>query len=581
MKLGPIFRISICFLLAWGGNQLLAQSPLDSVRQKIEKPIRQFDSTFLDKRRTIDSIRSRIHYTTDSAKKLSQRFTHLTDSLKPDLSKYNRKLDSIKGDLTRRIDSLQRLKLPSGQYTHLLDSIERAGPLKDVKQAEARLASLERKANEPVTKLNAEIGKIESKINQKLNLTNKEAGTDSSLPGSVNLPDAKDLPGIPSAGTSPDQMGVSPNKVGVNQAIPNLNLNLPQGTLPNSSNPLNGIIGLGNDNLTGNLGKETNELKDLTNAPQKELSQLKNAGELGQAEKEITRINQISSQAKGYSKDLKNLSEGNMDSVKQINQALEKKVMQNGEMKQFQSEVKGLDQYKTMAAKGNDPKALEQLAAEQAKQQAVNHFAGKEKELQSAMSQISKYKQKYSSLGSIHDIPKHARNTMHGKPVIERIMPGINLQVQKKSTVLIDFNPQIGYRFNGRLMAGGGWNERLGLYHYIHLTHKDRIFGPRTFVEFSFRKGFALRGEVETMNTFVPPLITNSPAADFTNRQWIWGVFGGIKKEYKLSKTIRGNIQMMYNFHDRFYKTSPYGDRLNVRMGFEFPMKKRVNKETK
>ena len=54
-------------------------------------------------------------------------------------------------------------------------------------------------------------------------------------------------------------------------------------------------------------------------------------------------------------------------------------------------------------------------------------------------------------------------------------------------------------------------------------------------------------------------------------------IFGGIKKEYNLSKKIRGNIQMMYNFHDRFYKTSPYADRLNVRMGLEFPMKKKIS----
>ena len=94
-------------------------------------------------------------------------------------------------------------------------------------------------------------------------------------------------------------------------------------------------------------------------------------------------------------------------------------------------------------------------------------------------------------------------------------------------------------------------------------------------------KGIALRGEVESMNTFVPPLITSNTAADPNNRQWVWGMFGGIKKEYQLSKTIRGNIQMMYNFHDRFYKTSPYADRLNVRMGFEFPMKKKAKQESK
>jgi hypothetical protein len=481
-------------------------------------------------------------------------------------------LASIKGKLTCRIDSLQRLKLPSGQYTHLLDSIEKAGPLKDVKQAEAKLASLEQKINAPVTKLNTEINKLESKINQKLKLLNKEVGAGANLPENIKLPN---IQGQGISHNLPDNNLNLPSGSIPNTNLPNTNLNLPSGSLPNVTNPLSGINGLENNNLAGDLGKETSELKNITNVPQKELSQLKSNSELGKAEKELGQVNQIGRQAKGYSKDIQKVSKGNLDSLT-VTKTLENKAMQMGPMKPFQAEAGTISQYKAMAAKGNDPKAMEKLAMEQAQKQAVNHFAGKEKELQNAMSQISKYKQKYSSLSSIHDIPRHARNTMHGKPLIERLVPGANLQVQKKSTVLIDFNPQIGYCFNGRLTVGAGWSERIGFYHYIHVIHKDRIFGPRTFAEFSFRKGFALRGEVETMNTFVPPLITNSAAVDPTNRQWVWGVFGGIKKEYKLSKTIRGNIQMMYNFHDRFYKTSPYADRLNVRMGFEFPMKKKA-----
>ena len=550
----------------------MAQSHGDSTGQKIDQPIRRFDSTFLDKKRTVDSIQSRIQKKIDSVGKLSQRFGHLTDSLKPDLSKYNRKLDSIKRKLTHCIDSLQRLKLPSGQYTHLLDSIEKAGPLKDVKQAEVKLALLEQKINAPVTKLNSEINKLESKINQKLKLLTKEEGAGANVPENVKLPS------IQGQGISPNLPNNNlnlPSGSIPNTNLPNTNLNLPSGSLPNVTNPLSGINALENNNLAGDLGKETSELKNLTSAHQRELSQLKNAGELGKASKELGQVTQITQQAKGYKKDLKNLSKGNLDSVSQL-QTLQKKAMEIGDMKELQGEMRQVDQYKSMIAKGNDPKAMENLAKGEVQKEAANHFAGKEKELQDAMSQISKYKQKYSSLSSIHDIPKHARNTMHGKPLIERLVSGANLQVQKKSAVLIDFNPQAGYRFNGRLTVGAGWNERLGFYHYIHVTHKDRIYGPRTFAEFKFKKGFALRGEVETMNTLVPPLIVSSTPADPSTRQWVWGIFGGIKKEYNLSKSIRGNIQMMYNFHDRFFKTSPYADRLNVRMGFEFPMKKKA-----
>ncbi len=563
----PILRITVCFLLAFGGSPLLAQSRLDSVQQKIDRRIQRFDSAFFNKKQTIDSIQSRIDNKIDSVGKRPQQFTNVSNILNPDISKYNRKLDSVKRRLTHRIDSLQRLSLPTSQYTHLLDSIEKAGPLKDVRQADARLASLERKANEPFTKLNAAVSRIEGKISQRLNDLNTEAGEGAHLPGNANLPNeaASAKVGLPDLKVP----GISP--VG----LPNTNLNLPSGSLPNVTNPLDGINGLENNNLTKDLGKETNELKKITNALQKELNELKSTGELGQAEKKLGQVHQIERKAKGYSKDIRKVSKGKLDSLT-VTKTLENKAMQMGPMNPFQAEAGTISQYKSMVAKGNDPKAVEKLAMEQAQKQAVNHFAGKEKELQSAMSQISKYKQKYSSLSSIHDIPKHARNTMHGKPLIERLVPGANLQVQKKSTVLIDFNPQVGYRFNGRLTVGAGWNERIGFYHYTHLIHKERVFGPRTFAEFSFRKGFALRGDVETMNTFVPPLITNSAVVDPTNRQWVWGIFGGIKKEYKLSKTIRGNIQMMYNFHDRFYKTSPYADRLNVRMGFEFPMKKKA-----
>ena len=586
-----ILQISIFFLLALGYNAALAQFNRDSIQHKIGQSFQRIDSVF-------DSTQSLIRNKIDSLGKLSQKFTHASDILRSDVSNYNRELDSIKGHLAHRIDSLTKLSLPTGQYTQMLDSIQRAGPFKDLKQAEAKLASLQSKINQPIGKFNGEVNKLGTKLNKKLNLINKEGGSEIYLPGNVKVPSLNTVMpsgvGLPTGNLSIPSgqlglpaingQGINPNLPNLNLpsgSIPNTNLNLPAGSLPNSTNPLNGINGLENSNLTGNLGKETNELKNISNDPQKELSELKNTGELGQAEKELGQVNQITSQAKGYSKDLKNLSKGNVDSVKQLPQALEKKALQMGDMKQFQGEVKPVDQYKALAGKANDQEAVKSLASEQVRKEAVNHFAGKEKELLNAMAQISKYKEKYASLSSIKDIPKHARNTMHGKPFIERVVSGINLQVQKRSTVLIDFNPQVGYRFNGRLTAGAGWNERLGFHHYARLTRKDRIYGPRTFTEFNFGKSLALRGEVEAMSTVVPPLITNSTPTDPSSRQWVWGIFGGIKKEYHLSKTIRGNIQMLYNFHDRFYKTSPYGDRLIVRMGFEFPMKKKAKRESK
>jgi hypothetical protein len=320
--------------------------------------------------------------------------TQVPDSIKLQLLTYNRKLDSIRGKLTHRIDSLGKLHLPTAQYQHTLDSLQGAGPLKDVRQAESSLASLERKINQPQAKLSAEIQQLENKVSQKINGLEKQ----STLPGSSAIPTTQ-IPGI---------SGASPG--------------LP--TLPGGSNPLGQINTLENGGLGSELKEVSNaegSLNKISSEPQQELNQLKNSGGLGEAGKEISEVDKVSAQAKGYSQDVQNISKGNMNEVKQLPQTLENKAMQMGEMKDFQSEVKVVDQYKGMA--GGDPKAAEKLAMQQLQQQAVNHFAGREKELQSAMSQVGKYKQKYHNLSSIKNIPRHARNEMHGKPLIERLHP--------------------------------------------------------------------------------------------------------------------------------------------------------------
>jgi len=49
----------------------------------------------------------------------------------------------------------------------------------------------------------------------------------------------------------------------------------------------------------------------------------------------------------------------------------------------------------------------------------------------------------------------------------------------------------------------------------------------------------------------------------------------GIKKEYRFLKSVRGTVFILFNLYDPKHK-SPYGDVMNSRFGFEFPLKKRV-----
>ena len=245
-------------------------------------------------------------------------------------------------------------------------------------------------------------------------------------------------------------------------------------------------------------------------------------------------------------------------------------------MNEVKDQAQVLDEYKGIAEKMQNPDSLKALAEQEIKQVAVDHFAGKEQQLKEAMETMAKYKAKYPNLNSISEITKRPPNEMRGKPLIERIVPGIGLQIQKKGDDLtVDFNPYAGYRFTGRITAGIGWNQRIA--YNVDRTNFNphaRIYGPRTFGEFKLWKGFSPCAELEVMNTNVPPL-TRTPSLIRRKREWVWGAFVGMKKEYKFLKNVKGTALVMMRIFNPDRK-SPYADVVNARFGFEFPMKKKV-----
>jgi hypothetical protein len=186
---------------------------------------------------------------------------------------------------------------------------------------------------------------------------------------------------------------------------------------------------------------------------------------------------------------------------------------------------------------------------------------------------MSKYKEKYSNVSSLKDLPEKTPNPMKEKPFIERLVPGLTLQFHSNQDFLLDVNVSAGYRFTERITAGLGWNQRWAFSIDDREFHPDaRIYGVRSYGEFKIKKGFGLRAEVECMNAFVKETVTGTPEAG--SREWVWSAFSGVKQEYRITNFLKGNAQVMYNLFDPHHK-SPYGDRINIRMGFELTLKKR------
>ncbi|HEX5170830.1 MAG TPA: hypothetical protein VFW11_16765 [Cyclobacteriaceae bacterium] len=132
----------------------------------------------------------------------------------------------------------------------------------------------------------------------------------------------------------------------------------------------------------------------------------------------------------------------------------------------------------------------------------------------------------------------------------------------------------IHYRFSATLTAGLGWNQRVACNFDENEFHPElRIFGPRTYGEFNVAKGFSARLEFEYMKTAVPSQFS-SGNTDVNGREWVFSSMAGLKKEYRFVKSVKGTVLLLYNIYDPHHR-SPYGDKLNVRFGFEFPVKKK------
>jgi hypothetical protein len=225
-----------------------------------------------------------------------------------------------------------------------------------------------------------------------------------------------------------------------------------------------------------------------------------------------------------------------------------------------------------------DEMAAKEVLISEAKKQAVNHFSGKEEHLKNAMDRMSKYKQKYSSVQSIKDLPKKALNEMRDKPTIERVVPGLSFQYQFRNSYMLDTYIYAGYRLTNKITTGIGWNQRLARdQDNSYWNQKASIYGPRASGNYRLGKGFMAHLEIESMNTFVSYSLTD-PAIG--QREWVWGSMTGLKKEYRITKQVKGTVLVLYNIFDPRHK-SPYNDRLNTRIGFEYRLKKKQSENTK
>lgn len=537
---------------------------LQAKRQKAEQKLEK-----LNPQRKAAQLNSQVQNKLDSLNPanrvnvLTAKVEHLADSISPQkqIDRYQQKLDSVQTKLATKIDGLQKLQFPNTKLAKSLDSLQQKidslqnkGLFKEARKAEKKMKGLQQKANASLQAGQQKITSLQKGVNEKLDLFNPDGTV------RVNLPDANGkLPNLPTVGS------------GIN--VPQLNTQLPSvNGLPNVNGKVGNVnLPSLNGNTNANLPSAPNVNTGIGNTglPSPDL---KNIG-LGDVGKGLNDVSNSTKEIGKYKEGVKNISADGLNDEK-LKKEMEANAANMAGGKALQTQLTDIEKQKAMVEKWNsDPEYRKELAVNQAKEQAVNHFAGKEKELMAAIDQLSKAKTKAKDAEQVVDLFKKPANPMKGKPFVERLRPGINLQIQSRQNIMVDFNPQIGYRISGRFAAGIGWNERVSFNSKkSSVNFDDRVYGPRSYAQVKVKGGSYGLLNAECMNAvFVPP-------SGEATRQWVWSYMAGYKQEFRISNKLLGNVQIMYTFYTSYYQ-SPYVDKLNIRIGFEFPQKRKPTKK--
>lgn len=424
-----------------------------------------------------------------------------------DTSKALQKLRQEKSALQQKVDSLTKIGQPSALWQQKLDSLNSIKPLRTLDSLNQQLSLLQQKIQDSVSK-------VESAIDKQVQTINTFAANQ------VPLELTTTAPNLPTTASLPT-------------TIQSVDANIPQ-------------VSTGIENLKPDL----------------ELPK-----EMQQGKEQLGKIGELSSSVDAYQKDIQQIKEGGLRQSTELSSLAEKQVGSIEEVSALNDElgknnlpVKGLDEESAKAM-------LKEQAQEEIVQFAKDHFASKQDALMSGMQKLGDLKTTYESLDSIN-VPKRNPNTMKGKPLSERLTLGLTIQIQKWEYWLLDLNPSLAYRITGRWGAGLGWNQRIGLTKELNRVEQEKIYGPRMFTEFLWAKGFSLRLEAEKMFGVSVPSFSTPKSAD-EQRVWMTTAFAGIKKEYKISNQLRGNIQILYMIYDDHH-ISPYAIKINTRLGLEY-----------
>jgi hypothetical protein len=195
--------------------------------------------------------------------------------------------------------------------------------------------------------------------------------------------------------------------------------------------------------------------------------------------------------------------------------------------------------------------------------------------VQSAQGELSALKakaQSYSS-GSFGnasgdmDMPEGFKpNDQKTKPFLKRLEVGTNIQSQKARymfPVTSDLGLSLGYKLNDKSSVGVGASYKLGLgtgFNNIRLSHQGA--GLRSFIDYKLKGSLFISGGYE--QNYRSLISSVEQLKDYSN--WQTSGLIGVSKKYKVSKKLKGNMQLLWDFMS--YQQIPKTQAILFRIGY-------------
>ena len=187
-----------------------------------------------------------------------------------------------------------------------------------------------------------------------------------------------------------------------------------------------------------------------------------------------------------------------------------------------------------------------------------------------ATGELNKLKEKVNQFGggnSDIEIPDFKPNNQKTKTFLKRLEYSANVQFEKSSKLLpsaANIGLGTGYKLNDKVTAGIGLSYKMGVGSIQHISFTSQGLGLRSFMDWKIKKQFYASGGYEmNYNTSFKNI---SQLKNYN--AWQRSALMGVSKKYKISKKMKGEIKLLYDFLANQH--IPVSQPVFFRLGYSF-----------